>query len=324
VKRRAFITLLGAAAAWPAVARAQQPAVPVIGYLHSGSPGPNARAVGAFRNGLKELGYIEGRNLAIEYRWAENQYYRLPALAADLVRRHVAVIAANHPATLPAKAATTTIPIVFTVGFDPVAVGLVASLNRPAGTLTGVTSLNIEMGPKRLGVLNEVVPNASVIGLLVNPSNPNVETLSSDAQAAARTLGLEVHVLHANTERDFDAVFAALAQRRAGALIIGADAFFAAQSEQLAMLTLRDAVPAISQYHEFARAGGLMSYGGSSTDQARLAGTYTARILKGEKPADLPVQQVTKVELIVNLKTARAFGLAVPLPVLALADEVIE
>jgi putative ABC transport system substrate-binding protein len=328
MQRREFVTLLGGAAVSPLVcpssARAQQSAMPVIGFLHSGSPSEGTRYVPAFRNGLKEAGYVEGQNVTIEYRWAENQYDRLPALAADLVRRQVTVIAANNPAALPAKAATTTIPIVFTVGFDPVAVGLVASLNRPGGNLTGITSLNLEIGPKRLELLHEVVPTATIIALLVNPTNPNAETLSRNLQAAARTLGLQLHVLHASTEHDLDSIFATLAQLRAGGLMIGPDAFFRTRSEQLAALTLRYAMPTITQYREFAAAGGLMSYGSSTADQSWQAGVYTGRILKGEKPAELPVHQASKVELIINLKTAKAFGLTVALPLLGRANEVIE
>jgi putative ABC transport system substrate-binding protein len=325
MQRRDFIALLGGAAVtWPLAARAQQPSMPVIGFLHSGSPNLYADRLRTFRQGLKEAGYVEGENVAIEYRWAENQYDRLPALAADLVRRQVAVIIANNPAALPAKAATTTIPIVFQVGSDPVAVGLVASLNRPGGNLTGITSLNVEIGPKRLELLRELVPTATIFALLVNPTNPNVETLSRDLQAAARSLGLQLHVLHASTELDFVTVFATLTKLRAGGLVIGPDAFFNDRSEQLAELTVRHAVPTISQYREFAVAGGLMSYGGSTTDSFRQVGVYTGRILKGEKPADLPVQQATKAELILNLKTAKALGLTVPLPLIGRADEVIE
>jgi putative ABC transport system substrate-binding protein len=325
MQRREFITLIGgAAAAWPLSARAQQPAMPVIGFLHSGSPDMYADRLRTFRQGLKEAGYVEGENVAIEYRWAENQYDRLPALAADLVRRQVAVIAANSPAALPAKAATTTIPIVFTSGLDPVAVGLVASLNRPGGNLTGIASLNVEIGPKRLELLHELVPTATIFALLLNPTNPYAQTLSRNLQAAARTLGLQLHVLHASTEREIDTVFAILTQLRAGGLVIGPDAFFNDRSEQLAALTVRHAVPAISQYREFAAAGGLMSYGGSTTDSFRQVGVYTGRILKGEKPADLPVVRSTKVEMILNLKTAKALGLTVPLPLIGRADEVIE
>jgi putative ABC transport system substrate-binding protein len=273
---------------------------------------------------LKDTGYVEGENVAIEYRWAEGQYDRLPAMAADLVRRKVDVIAANSAAMLPARAATTTIPIVFVTSLDPVQLGLVASLSRPGGNVTGVTTFNVEVGPKRLELLHELVPAVNVIGLLVKPNNPNAQTLSRDLQVAARKLGLQLHVLHAGNERDFDRVFVALVQLRAGALVIGTDAFLTSHSERLAALALRHAMPAIYQYPEFTAAGGLMSYGGSFTDQTRQAGVYTGRILNGEKPADLPVQQSTKAELIINLKTARALGLEVPPTLLARADEVIE
>ena len=298
--------------------------MPVIGFLNSASPDLYAGRVRAFRQGLSESGYVEGRNVLVEYRWAEGHYERLPALAADLVRLPVAVIAANTPAVPVAKAATGTIPIVFIFGGDPVAAGLVASLNRPGGNLTGVTTLNVELGPKRLELMHELVPAATVIALLVNPTNPNAETLSRDMQAAARTLGLQVHILHASAERDFDMVFASLAQQRANALVIGPDAFFISRIEQLAELALRHAVPTISQYREFAAAGGLVSYGGSVADAFRLVGVYSGRILKGAKPADLPVQQATRVELIINLKTAKALGLKISLPLLGRADQVIE
>jgi putative ABC transport system substrate-binding protein len=317
----------GAAAAWPLGARAQQPAMPVIGLLGSETPDLFVGRLRAFRQGLSDSGYVEGRNVAIEYRWAEGKYDRSPALAADLVRRQVTVIATigGTPAALAAKAATTSIPIVFQIGIDPVQSGLVASLARPGGNLTGVTTLAVEVGPKRLELLREVVPTATIIALLINPTNPTLAgTLSKDLQAVARTLGLELHVLHASTERDFETVFATLVQLRAGALVIGTDAFFNSRSEQLAALTLRHAVPAIYQYPEFAAAGGLMSYGSSYADAHRLVGVYTGRILKGDKPADLPIQQATKVELIINLKTAKALGLTVPLPLLGRADAVIE
>jgi putative tryptophan/tyrosine transport system substrate-binding protein len=327
LKRREFITLLGGtAAAWPLVARTQPPAVPVIGFLRSTAATGSEHIVTAFLRGLKEAGFVEGQNVAIEYRWADNQNDRLPALAADLIRRQVTVIvAAGIPAALAAKAATTTIPIAFEIAADPVEVGLVASLNRPGGNLTGVTTLNVELGPKRLELLHEVVPTTRSIALLVNPATPiNAERLSTDAQTAARTLGLQLHVLHASTERDFDTVFASLVQMRAGALVINNDAFFLSRIEQLAALTVRHAVPTIFAYREFTTAGGLMSYGGSLTDAYRLTGVYTGRILKGEKPADLPVQQATKFELFINLKTAKSLGLTVPLIMQMTADELIE
>jgi len=327
LNRREFIALVGGAAAWPLVAHAQQSAMPVIGFLGTISPDRWASRLHAFRQGLSETSYVEGRNAGIEYRWAEGQNNRLPALAADLVRRQVSVIAApeSTPAAFAAKAATTTIPIVFSVGVDPVAVGLVASLNRPGGNLTGVTNLNAEILPKRLELMHELVPTATTIALLVNASNPLVaETESRDAQTAARTLGLQLHVLHASTDRDFDTVFASLAQMRAVALVINTDVFFNSRSEQLAALALRHTVPAIFQYREFVASGGLMSYGTSTTDVFRQVGIYTSRLLRSESPADLPVQQVTKIELIINLKTARTLGLTVPLSLLGRADEVIE
>ena len=329
MRRREFITLLGgAAAAWPLAARAQQPAMPVIGLLCSESPDLWASRMRAFRQGLSETGYVEGRNVAIEYRWAEGHNDRLPALAADLVRRRVTVIAApgSTPAALAAKAATSTIPIIFWIGGDPVELGLVASLNRPEGNLTGVTTLNLEIGGRSAwNCCTKSCPGRASIVLLVNPTSPTLtKTSIEDAQAAARSLGLELHVLNASTERDFDVVFANLIQLRAGGLVIGTDAFFSSRLEQLAALSVRHAVPTVYHFREFAAAGGLMSYGGSITDAFRGAGVYTGRILKGEKPADLPVQQVTKVELIINLKTAKALGLNIPLPLLGRADEVIE
>jgi putative ABC transport system substrate-binding protein len=325
VKRREFITLLGGAAAWPLAARAQQ-ATPVVGFLGSASPEAYARRLRAFHQALKETGYVEGQNVEVEYRWAEAQYDRLPALAADLVRRQVAVIiAAGAQATLAVKAATTTIPIVFSIATDPVAEGLVASLNRPGGNLTGITSLNVEVGPKRLELLHQVVPSATRMALLVNPTNPSIaEPFSRALQAAARGLGLQLHVLHASSERGIEAAFATLVKLRAGGLVIMPDQLFIARSEQLAALTVRHAVPSVHLFREFAAAGGLISYGSDEGEYYRLVGIYIGRILKGEKPSDLPVQQVTKVELIINLKTARALGLTIPLPLLGRADEVIE
>jgi putative ABC transport system substrate-binding protein len=325
-RRREFITLLAAAAAWPLAARAQQARMPVIGVLGATSAHGYAGQLAAFRRGLAEAGFVEGRDVAIEYRWAEDQYERLQELAADLVRRQVTVIATigGNAAAIAAKAATRTIPVVFHGSIDPVEAGFVASLNRPGGNLTGVVTLNIDTGQKRLELIHEVVPTASTIGLILNPTNAVAATQTKDLQKAARTLGLKLHVLHASTEAEFDPAFAALIESRVGGLVIGTDGFLVSRSEQLAALTQRHALPAIFQYRPFVEAGGLMSYGGSVTDSYRLSGVYTGRILKGEKPADLPVQQATKVELIINLKTAKALGLTVPLPLLGRADEVIE
>jgi putative ABC transport system substrate-binding protein len=327
IERRQFISALGGAAvAWPLVARAQQPALPAIGFLSGGSPDLDVNLTRAFRQGLSESGYVEGRDVVIEYRWAEGKNDRLPAMTADLVRRQVAVIATtNTPVVAAAKAATATIPIVFITGADPVAAGFVASLNRPGGNLTGVTILLVEIGPKHFELLREVVPKANTIAFLVNPTNrTTAEPLISGAQAAANSLGVKLHVLNASTEADFDGVFATLAQLRADGLVIGPDFFFTNRSQQLGALTVRHAVPAIYHDSAFAAAGGLMSYGASLADAYRLVGVYTGRILKGEKPADLPVQRSTKVELTINLKTAKSLGLTVPLPLLGRADEVIE
>jgi ABC-type uncharacterized transport system substrate-binding protein len=327
MQRRRFISLLGGAAvAWPFVARAQQSTMPVVGFVNLASAKGYAPQVSAFLKGLSEAGYVVGRNVAIEYRWAEGRIDRLPAMVADLVHRQVAVIAASTtPAALAAKAATTTIPIVFETGGDPVQLGLVPSLNRPGGNVTGVTQTNWEITPKRLQLLHELVPTASVIAILVNPANPTVsETTTKAMQAAAPSLGLELHILNASTERDFDGVFAKLTQLRAGGLVIGQDPFFTIQREQLAALTVRHAVPAIFYGREFVAAGGLLSYGADVADAYRLTGNYTGRVLKGEKPADLAVQQVTKVEMYINLKTAKALGVNVPNTLIGRADEVIE
>jgi ABC-type uncharacterized transport system substrate-binding protein len=323
IQRREFIVSLSMAA-WPLAAHAQQPVMPIIGFLNSTSPDGYEPMVAAFRQGLKETGYIESQNVAIEYRWASGQYDRIPALAAELVRRHVVVIVANTPANLAAKGATSTIPIVFTTGGDPVQMGLVATLNRPGGNVTGVTQLLAEVAPKRLELAHEMVPTATVIAVLLNPANPNTEAQLRDLQAAAGTLGLQLHVLHASVEHDFDTIFASLAQRVAGALVIIDDPFFLSRIKQLAALTLRHALPTISFTREFVVAGGLMSYGVNIPDTYRLAGLYVGRILKGEKPADLPVQQATKIELYINLKTAKTLGITVPLPLSGRADEVIE
>ncbi len=324
MKRRSFITLIGgAAAAWPLAVRAQQPAMPVIGFLNSASR--DRYADRAFLQGLRETGYAEGRNVAIEYRWAEGKYDRLPALAVELVHRQVTVIAATDgPSARAAQAATTTIPTVFRIANDPVEIGLVASLNRPGGNLTGVTTLNVAVGPKRLELLHELLPAATKIAVLVNPTNPSAEMQTRGLQAAARVLGRKLHVLHASTGPEIDTAFESLVELRAGGLVILTDAFFSIRSEQLAALAVHHAIPTSYQFREFAAAGGLMAYGGSIVDSYRLAGVYAGRILRGEKPADLPVQQSTKVELIINLKTAKALGITVPLPLLGRADEVIE
>ena len=327
MKRREFIGLIsGVAATWPLVVRAQQPAVPVIGYLSSASSQGHASYLAGFHEGLREGGFIEGQNVTIEYRWANGQYQRLPELAADLVRRHVALIAAGStPAALAAKAATTTIPIVFEMAGDPVRIGLVAGLDRPGGNVTGVANMNIQMTPKRLQLLHEAVPSAKLVALLVNPANSTVaETQLREAFAAAPTLGVDLHVLHASTERDLDAVFANLIQSRAGGLVIAAEPLFSSLNKQFAELTVRHAIPAITGGRDFAAAGGLLSYGADTRQAYRLAGIYTGQVLKGEKPANLPIQQSTKVELVINLKTAKVLGLNIPNTLIGRADEVIE
>ena len=326
MRRRDFIQVIaGSVAAWPLAARAQQPTMPVVGFLNGTSVSGYGRFLSAFRQGLSEVGYVEGQNVTIEYRWAEGKYDRLPTLAADLVGRRVDVIAATStPANRVAKEATTTIPIVFTTSSDPVELGLVASLNRPGGNVTGAVTLNVEVGSKRLELLHEVVPPGALIVELFNPKNPNVETQLRNQQAASRTIGQRVLVLTASTQSEIDAAFAHLVEQHAAGLLINTDAFFFSQRDQLIALTKHNAIPAIFDRREYAEAGGLMSYGGSVTDVYRLAGIYTGRILKGEKPADLPVQQSTKVELVINLKTARALGLEVPPTLLARADDVIE
>jgi putative ABC transport system substrate-binding protein len=324
MQRRDFIMLLGGmAATWPLTARAQ--AMPVIGFLNVASPAGYANYVAAFLGGLKEAGYVEGQNVTIEYRWAEGHYDRLPEMAADLVRRQVSVIVANTPANLAAKKATDTIPVVFTTASDPVQIGLVSSFSRPGGNVTGVSQINVALGPKRLELAHELMPAAIAVALLVNPTDPaRAETLSKETQAAANHLGIELHILRASTDPEIETAFAGFAQLKAGVLVIGGDAFFNSRSKLLGDLSSRYAVPAIYEYREFTNAGGLMSYSGSIIESYRWAGIYTGRILKGAKPADLPVQRSTTVELIVNLKTAKALGITVPLSLLGRADEVIE
>ena len=325
IRRRDFITLLGGAAAWPLAARAQQPPMPVIGFLNGASPEGYAHYVAAFRQGLQQAGYVEGQNVTVEYRWAYGQYDRLREYAADLVRRQVTVLAATStPAALAAKAATTTIPIVFTTAGDPIQLGLVTALSRPSGNITGLTILDVEVAPKRLQLARELAPTATTMALLVNPTFPLTESMSRELAVAAKKLGLKLHVAHASSEREIDEAFATVAQLRVGALVIGTDVFFTSRMEQLGALTLRDAVPTIYEYRDFTTAGGLISYGGSITEMYRNAGMYVGRILKGENPRSLPVQQATKIELIINLKTAAALRVSIPTSLLVRADEVIE
>jgi putative ABC transport system substrate-binding protein len=326
MKRRAFIAGLGGAAAWPLAAWAQQAAIPVVGFLGSQSADLDYKLFAVpFLQGLKETGYVEGQNVVVEHRDAENQYDRLPALAADLVRRRVAVIVAvGTTAAMPAKAATTTIPIVFVGGGDPVARGLVASLNRPGANVTGFSTFTAELTPKRLQLLRELIPNASVFGALADPASPNSPSVITDLQLGARNLGLQLVIASARTDSDFETAFTTFSQKRVGGVLVGTGIFFQQKMEQLAVLAARHTLPAIFTLREFALAGGLMSYGSSLSYLYHQAGAYTGRILKGEKPADLPVQQITKIELVINLKTAKALGLTIPETLLATADEVIQ
>jgi len=326
MRRREFISLLGGAAAWPLAVRAQQAAMPVVGFLGSRSPDDSANLVAAFRAGLSETGFVEGRNVILEFRWAEDQYDRLPMLAADLVAHRVAVIAAagGNPAGLAAKAATTKIPIIFLTGADPVQFGLVKSLSRPDGNLTGVAALTNTLAPKQLELLREVAPKATVVAFLVNPKNPLAESDTRDVQSAAGTTGQQILILSASNDSDLDNAFAALVQQKAGALLVQSDPFFNSRPDKIVALAARDAIPAIYQWRDFPAAGGLMSYGTDLAEAHRLVGVYTGKILKGAKPTDLPVQQLVKVQFIINLKTAKALSLNVPNTLIGRADEVIE
>jgi putative tryptophan/tyrosine transport system substrate-binding protein len=327
MKRREFIMLLGGAAAWPLAARAQQPTIPLIGFLHTGSTAAFGSHLAAFRKGLSEAGYVEGQNVAIEYRWAENQNDRLPALAAELVRRRVAVIVTpgSTAATLAAKAATATIPIVFVIGADPVKIGLVASLNRPGGNATGINDFGVEIGAKRLGLLHELLPGATRFGALVNPDNPFItESFVTELQTAASAIGRQIEVVTASTNDDIDRAFATLVKKRADAFLISPETLFVTRRVQLITLAVRHLLPALYHRRELAEAGGLMSYGSDLSDQYRQTGIYAGRILKGEKPAEMPVQLPTRFEFVINLQTAKTIGLEVPPTLLARADEVIE
>jgi putative ABC transport system substrate-binding protein len=327
LRRREFVTLLGgAAAAWPIAARAQQQTMPVIGFLGTASANPFAHLIAGFRQGLKETGFVEGQNVAIEFRWAEGQYDRVPALAADLVRRQVAVIVAvgGETSAFAAKAATTTIPIVFNVAGDPVKVGLVASLSRPGGNATGVNTFTAELAAKRLGLLHELIPTALLIAVLVNPNFLPAAANAREVEAAALITGQKILLLKADSESGIDAAFATIGQMRSGGLLVAADPFFNSRRDQIVALAARHTIPAVYEWREFAAAGGLMSYGTSLVDAYRQQGIYAGRILKGEKPADLPVMQLTKFELVINLKTAKALGIKVSDNLLSLADEVID
>jgi len=325
MKRREFMSLLAGAAAWPLAARAQQPAMPVMGYLNSRSRDTDTPFLAAFHRGLNETGYVEGQNVAIEYRWADGQYDRLPVLATDLVRRRVTVMAATStPAALAAKAATSAIPIVFTTAADPIAVGLVDSLSRPSGNVTGVNSYLSDLGAKRLELLRQLVPNDAVIGMLVNPNYPDAESQAKDVKEAARTLGQQVHVVNADSEGDLNRAFATFIELKADALLVSLDSFFLSRREQLVALAARHKIPVMYFARDFVLAGGLMNYGSDLADSYRQAGVYTGRILKGAKPVDLPVLQPTKFELSINTTTAKSLGLSIPDRLLALADEVIE